>query len=93
VRVKGKDEPVAIYQPLGLEGDVPQAKLDELQLWNQALKHYRGQEWDQAELKLHNLKNMAPDGGLYDEFIERIKHLRASPPGTDWDGVWKFETT
>jgi adenylate cyclase len=41
---------------------------------------------------LHNLKNIAPDGGLYDEFIERITHLRANPPGTDWDGVWKFET-
>jgi adenylate cyclase len=92
VRVKGKDEPVAIYQPLGLEGEVPQERLDEIQLWKQALVYYRGQQWDQAELQLHNLKNITPDGGLYDEFIERIKHLRANPPGTDWDGVWKFET-
>ena len=92
VRVKGKDEPVAIYQPMGLEGEVPQEKLDEIQLWNQALICYRGQKWDQAELQLHNLKNIAPEGGLYDEFIERITHLRANPPGTDWDGVWKFET-
>jgi adenylate cyclase len=92
VRVKGKDEPVAIYQPLGLEGEVPQEKLDEMQLWNQALKCYRGQQWDQAELQLQNLKKIAPDGGLYDEFLERVSHLRANPPGTDWDGVWKFET-
>ena len=92
VRVKGKDEPVAIYQPLGLEGEVPQAKLNEMNIWNQTLSYYRGQDWDQAELQLHNLKKIAPDGGLYDEFIERITHLRANPPGTDWDGVWKFET-
>jgi adenylate cyclase len=92
VRVKGKDEPVAIYQPLGLEGQVEQAKLNEMELWNQALKYYRAQQWDQAELQLLNLKKVASDGGLYDEFLERIAHWRAHPPGDSWDGVWKFET-
>ena len=37
VRVKGKDEAVAIFQPLGLEGQVEKPKLDEMKLWNQAL--------------------------------------------------------
>ena len=92
VRVKGKDEPVAIFEPLGLEGQVDQAKVDEITLWDHALKCYRAQQWDQAELQLLNLKKGAADGGLYDEFLERITHLRAQPPGSDWDGVWKFET-
>jgi len=92
VRVKGKDEPVAIYQPLGLEGEVDQAKIDEIKLWNQALIYYREQKWDEAELQLLNLKKIAADAGLYDEFLERIAHLRREPPGDGWDGVWKFET-
>lgn len=92
VRVKGKDEAVAIYQPLGLEGQIDQAKLDEMQLWNQALKYYRAQQWDHAELQLHNLKKTASDGVLYDEFLDRIKYWRANPPAADWDGAWKFET-
>jgi adenylate cyclase len=92
VRVKGKDEAVAIFQPLGLEGQVGQGKLDEVELWNQSLRYYRTQQWDQAELQLHNLKKTVPDTGLYDEFLERIKYFRANPPGTDWDGAWKFET-
>ncbi len=33
VRVKGKDTAVAIYEPLGPEGELPQAMLDELQLF------------------------------------------------------------
>ena len=45
-----------------------------------------------AELQLINIKKAATDSGLYDEFLERIGHLRANPPGADWDGVWKFET-
>ncbi|MCC7484457.1 MAG: adenylate/guanylate cyclase domain-containing protein [Burkholderiales bacterium] len=92
VRVKGKDEPVAIYQPLGLEGQVEKQKLDEMKLWNQALKLYRAQDWDMAELQLINLGKASADGALYEEFIGRIATLRAHPPGAGWDGVWKFET-
>jgi len=92
VRVKGKDEPVAIYEPCGQEGQVDKAKLDELKIWNQALRLYRGQDWDMAELQLLNLRKLAPESGLYEVFIERITHFRANPPGTDWDGAWNFET-
>jgi adenylate cyclase len=92
VRVKGKDEPVIIYQPLGLEGQVEQAKLNEIKLWNQALKLYRNQDWDMAELQMLNLQKGSEDGELYGVFIERIAHFRAHPPEDGWDGAWTFET-
>ena len=92
VRVKGKDEPVIIYQPLGLEGQVEQAKLNEIKLWNQALKLYRNQDWDMAELQMLNLQKASEDGELYGVFIERIAHFRAHPPEDGWDGAWTFET-
>jgi len=92
VRVKGKDEPVAIFQPLGMEGQVEKPKLDEMKLWNQALKLYRAQNWDMAELQLINLSKSSTDGALYQEFLDRIAMLRVNPPGAGWDGVWKFET-
>jgi len=92
VRVKGKDEPIAIYQPLGLEGQVDPSRLDEVDLWNQALRLYRQQDWDRAELQLLNLRKIAPDNEVYELFIERIAHLRAHPPAADWDGAWTFET-
>jgi adenylate cyclase len=71
---------------------VDKAKLDEMKLWNQVLRLYRAQDWDMAELQLINIRKAAADGGLYDEFLGRIGHFRANPPGSDWDGVWKFET-
>lgn len=92
VRVKGKDESVTIYEPLGLEGQVDPSRLDEVKLWNQALRLYRSQDWDRAELQLLNLRKIAPDCELYEVFIKRIAHHRAHPPGPGWDGTWIFET-
>ena len=91
VKVKGKDKPVGIFEPIGAEGSVPQETLDEIKLWNQALRAYRAQDWDQAELALINLNRMAPHK-LYDVYLERIAHYRQDPPGDDWDGSWKFDT-
>jgi adenylate cyclase len=92
VRVKGKDEPVTIFEPFGLEGQVDPARHDEITLWNQALMLYRRQDWDGAELQFLNLRKRAPKSEMYGLFIERIAHFRAHPPGADWDGAWTFET-
>jgi adenylate cyclase len=92
VRVKGKDEPVTIYEPLGLEGQVDQARQDEVKLWNQSLRMYRQQDWDRAEDQLRNLHKRVPDSGLYARFLDRIAHHRSHPPGAHWDGAWTFET-
>lgn len=91
VRVKGKDEPVGIYEPMGLEGTVDKQVLEELKLWNQTLRAYRGQDWDQAEVALLNLSRMSPRR-LYEIYSERVSHYRKEPPGEGWDGAWKFET-
>jgi len=91
VRVKGKDKPVAIFEPLGLEGKVPKEVLDANKLWHQALRAYRAQDWDQAEVALLNLSRSQPHK-LYDVYAERIAHYRKEPPGDSWDGSWKFET-
>ena len=92
VQVKGKDEPITIYEPLGLEGEVEQKRLDEIRLWSQALRYYRAQDWDKAELQLINLRKVVEKTYLYDVFLERIAGYRASPPEPGWNGVHKFET-
>jgi adenylate cyclase len=92
VRVKGKDKPVAIFEPLGLTGEVGQAVLEEIKLFQQALRLYRKQEWDKAELQLFNLLKIAPQSKLYAVYAERVVHYRNNPPGEKWDGVFVFKT-
>jgi len=90
--VKGKDKPVAIFEPMGPKGEVDKAARDELKIYQQAVKLYRAQNWDMAELQFLNLQKMSPERALYRVYAERIVHFRQEPPGQDWDGVFTFKT-
>jgi adenylate cyclase len=92
VKVKGKEAPVGIYEPVGLAAEIARGLQDELKLWAQVLKLYRACDWDMAELQLINLTRLDPHAGLYALYLQRIAHLRKTPPEHGWDGSWKFET-
>ena len=92
VRVKGKHEPVAIFEPVGLDKDVDPATRDELDRWHTALSAVRMQQWDQAMQIIVKLQEIFPERSLYSLYTERINFYRAHPPGADWDGVTTFET-
>jgi adenylate cyclase len=88
IRVKGKDEPVTIYEPLGPKDELSAELKQEIRHYRDALKLYRVQQWDNAEIQFLNLQRSNPDRLLYELYIERIKLFRAQPPGDSWDGVF-----
>jgi adenylate cyclase len=92
VRVKGKQEGIAIFEPIGTQGEVDGDTLAEIARFHQALAHFRAQRWDEAEALLQELASVAPAVRLYQLYRERIADFRASPPGADWDGVFGFST-
>jgi adenylate cyclase len=92
VRVKGKSEPVAIFEPVGRAGEVAQQVLDEIAQWGEALALVRAQRWDEAGQGIAALASAHPGRGLYELYLARIAHYRQHPPGAGWDGVTSFET-
>ena len=92
VRVKGKNAPVPVFEPLGLSKDIDENTRAELDLWHKALGQVRVQQWDEAEHLLHKLHAAYPDRALYKLYLERIEYYRQHPPGADWDGVTTFQT-
>jgi len=92
VRVKGKDQPIAIYEPIGLETQVDQTVREELKLFNEVLILYRAMSWDAAESKVLELQKKFSDKYIYKLYLERIRYFRNEPPAPDWDGVFKFTT-
>ncbi|MEP7154139.1 MAG: adenylate/guanylate cyclase domain-containing protein [Betaproteobacteria bacterium] len=92
VRVKGKLEPISIYEPVGLKGDISNQLLDEIDRFHRALEKYREQRWDDAELVLVKLAHADPDRKVYQVYLDRVADLRSHPPGANWDGVFTFTT-
>lgn len=92
VRVKGKDKPVTIFEPICELGKEDKSIKDELKLYREALRLYRAQDWDMAELQFINLQKMYPQRYLYQMYAERIAYFRKNPPAAGWDGVFTYET-
>ncbi|GIZ51432.1 CHASE2 domain-containing protein [Noviherbaspirillum aridicola] len=92
VRVKGKNEPVPIYEPIDLEAELDATRREELRQWHEALALVRGQRWDEADDLMNKLLALDPGCGLYRLYRDRIAWYRQHPPGDDWDGVTSFDT-
>jgi adenylate cyclase len=91
IRVKGKDEAVTVYEPLGLESDLCETARRELELWNSTLRAYRSRQWDDAETGLGSLARMNPTCGLYRVYAAIVADKRRNPPPPEWDGVTAFD--
>ena len=91
IKVKGKNEAIVIYEPIGLESEVDAQTREELRLWDQALSAYRAQQWDKAEASLVDLRNRYPGRKLYRRFVRRVADFRRTPPPEGWGGVTSFD--
>lgn len=88
VKVKGKDKPVKIYQPICPIGDLTPELTAELTQLDQALKAFREQEFVQAESLFIQLHQAHPNTYQYSQYLERIQLFKEKPPAADWDGSW-----
>ena len=89
VVVKGKTQPVAIYEILDFyeEQDFPNV-MDVVNHFNSAVKHYRKQDWVRAIEGFNRALSFHPADNLCKTYLQRCKILQSKPPGADWDGVW-----
>ncbi|MGQ9686189.1 MAG: CHASE2 domain-containing protein [Thiobacillaceae bacterium] len=91
VRVKGKAQPVSIYEPLGVTAELSADRLAAAQAFEAAVHDYHERRWDEAEKRLLDLRQRQALK-LYDVYLTRIAHFRDHPPPEDWDGVFTFTT-
>jgi adenylate cyclase len=92
VRVKGKEQAVAIWWPVAPAQRVDKAVSDELKAWGAFIKAYRAQDWDQCDVLMLNLYRMNAKKYLYELYAERVASMRRLPFDPGWDGATNFET-
>ena len=92
VRVKGKEEPVTILEPLGLTEEVSAAEIDERDRYHSALDLYKQQKFEDAIQVLEQLDREFGERFVHQLYVKRCQHFIATPPTENWDGVYTFTT-
>ncbi|MDY6933347.1 MAG: adenylate/guanylate cyclase domain-containing protein [Spirochaetota bacterium] len=89
VRVKGKSEPVFIYELIGENGEVPQNIVESTGLYEEALTLYTQRKWGEAINMFEQSMNVRcmPDKAV-EMLIDRCRLYQGEPPPPDWDGVF-----
>jgi adenylate cyclase len=89
VVVKGKTEPVGVYEVLDYHNDESYPNLmDNVNYFNEGVKLYRSGDWDKAVSSFDEAIKANPSDKLATTYIERCEHLKEEPPAGEWDGVW-----
>lgn len=91
IQVKGKNQPISIYEVYGLRSDPLSASNEQvIELYHKARDFYHQMKFGKAiglfgeVLELDKLNKAA---SLH---LVRCQHFLANPPSADWDGVWRF---
>ncbi len=91
VRVKGKREPVKIYELLG-SGTPTENHRQVMDNFHEALGYYREQKWEDAIKLFNHVRTLKPEDFTSGVYISRCEAMRNQPPGPDWDGVFTMTT-
>ena len=84
VRVKGRDAPVRMFEPLGLRDEVTDQQHEMARTFAEALSLFRSRRFEEAAAVFDRLAASDP---VSRSFAERSRALIADPPPSDWDGV------
>jgi len=90
VRVKGRTQPVTLFEPLALLASLDATQQQELADHEQALTLYRARNFVVAQARFAQLADRYPDQPLYTLYLQRLALLLAQPPDASWDGVFNL---
>jgi adenylate cyclase len=90
IRVKGKNEPVKIYEVVGLRSDpIDDKKQQVIELYHKGREYYLKRNFRKAWNEFATIvEEIAPGDKAAKLQMERSQHFVNEAPDEDWDGVW-----
>ncbi|NJN01704.1 MAG: GAF domain-containing protein [Leptolyngbyaceae cyanobacterium SL_1_1] len=96
IRVKGKNEPVRIYELIDhRQNELSEDWQEMLDIYGQARHYYINREFEQARQLFEQAGDLAPNDGAVAEHLRRIREYISDPskrPQAGWDGVYTMTT-
>ena len=90
VRVKGRNQPVLLYEPYGLAKLVPLDMIDHLKVFEQAVQKYFAGDFGEAAELLRQYQTVVADDALATVYHKRLQQLLKDSPA-EWDGVISYD--
>jgi adenylate cyclase len=91
VRVKGKREPVQIYELLAEAPATPELAAF-IEAFDWGISAYQAQRWEEAIGRFREAIRLHGGDATSDIYITRCETMRKEPPGPQWDGVYEMHT-
>jgi len=86
IRVKGRNESVAVFQ---IDEEVDGVSTPALlEAFDSGLSNYRERRWQDAGENFRHALTIRAGDGPAEVFLDRIEHYRSGPPAENWGGVW-----
>jgi adenylate cyclase len=90
IKVKGKRQPVRIFELLGLKGEITAERLDGARRFESALDDLRGRRFQKAWEKFLAMSH-AHDSAA-EPYLALCERYLNEPPPPEWDGSYQMET-
>lgn len=92
IRVKGKQQPVAIYELAARRGELDTGRRAAFERFAAGLTRYREGCWPAARAAFAAALDLDPADAPSRVFLSRCDHYAAHPPVEPWDGVHTMHT-
>lgn len=92
IRVKGKNEPVKVFQLMRPDFLRQESEIREfIGLFEEGRRLYKAQDWQTARERFFDCLRLKPDDKATALYVERIEEYTQQAPAANWDGVYTFK--
>jgi len=92
IQVKGKDDPITIFELQGETGELVAEQLQVNELYGFGLASYRERNWAKAERFFRQAREIIGEDPPSRVMLNRCQSLRHTPPPAEWKGVHRMTT-
>ena len=91
LQVKGKTKPVMVYELLARAGELTDGQRASQQAFTEAFAAFLNRDWTKAEKLFEDILKNQPGDALAQVYLRRVRDCTVTPPGPEWDGVFKLD--
>ena len=92
MRVKGKQEPVVVFELLARKGCLPAERQRVMEAYGEGLESYKQRDFKTAAARFEAALALDPGDGPSQVYLERAKEYLVAPPPADWEGVYDLKS-